>query len=386
MIYDSSSLLATKPVYAILKGILMKRAVSSQLWVEEKQYLREQSSLLPDNAVIVEIGTAQGGSAHLIINSTMSHNVSMYTYDIAPSKEAYENLRGLENVSILAKSSVEGARQWPQECAESIDFLFIDGSHTLENVFNDFISWMPYVKQGGKVALHDYDPVQRGGFAHIGVKVFIDAIINLEILDDTEHIGRIFAGRKARLVSDSEITKECYCVWKKIKQKVSDFKQLDFEQYDIAEQEDAFSGILRDLRGLRGNTVTIPSKQLDRKVLILPKSMPETIKSMSENNGLVLLDELTFFYLLWDSMINNRNRILEIAKNRNGIFKWEELIEMLDHANGICCSSIDDAFSIKSGDIGSLSRVCARELVRVNMLKNIFLSIVESPAPVALKA
>lgn len=377
--------MATRAVYAILKGILTKRAISSQLWVEEKQYLREQSALLQDNAVVVEIGTAQGGSAHLIVNSTMSHNVSMYTYDIAPSKEAYENLRGLENVCILAKASVEGARQWPQECAEPIDFLFIDGSHTLENVFNDFISWMPHVKQGGKVVLHDYDPVHRGGFAHIGVKVFIDALINLEVLDDTEHIGRIFAGRKARLVSHSEIAKECYCAWKKIEQKVSDFRQLDFEQYDIAEQEDAFSGVLRDLRGLRGNTVTTPSKQLDRKVLILPKSMPETIKSMSENNGLVLLDELTFFYLLWDSMLNNRNRILEIAKDRKGVFKWEELIEMLDHANGICCS-IDDAFSIKSRDIRSLSRVCARELVRVNMLKNMFLSIIESPDSVALKA
>ena len=363
----------------------MQSAISSQLWVEEKQYLCEQSSLLPDNAVVVEIGTAQGGSAHLIANSAMSRNVSIYTYDIAPSKEAYENLRGLENVRILAKPSVEGAKQWAQECGEPIDFLFIDGSHTLDNVFNDFMAWMPYVRQGGKVVLHDYDPVQRGGFAHIGVKVFIDAVISLEILDDTEHVGRIFAGRKARLVSHDEIVRECYCAWKKIGQKVSDFRQLDFGQYDIAGQEDAFSGVLRDLRGLRDNTVTEPSKQLDRKVLILPKSAPEAIKSMSDNNGSVLLDELTFFYLLWDSMMHNRNGILEIAKDRGGIFKWEELIEMLDHANGVC-GSLDDVFSVKGGDIETLSRACARELVRVNMLKNIFLSIVESPATVATKA
>ena len=269
----------------------MNSAVCSQLWVEEKHYLHEQASSLPDKAVVVEIGTAQGG----------------------------------------------------------------------------------------KIALHDYDPVQRGGCAHIGVKVFVDAVISLGILEDTEHAGRIFAGRKARSGSHDEMVGECYRSWKKIGQNVSDFKKLDFEQYDIAGREDAFSGMLRELRDLRGNPVEAPSKHLKQNVLILPKSPPEMVQDMSEKDGVVLLDELTFFYLLWDSMINKRDRILEMAKDRGGIFKWEELMEMLDHAAGFS-GGIDDVFSVKSGTLEDLSRICARELVRISMLKNIFLSITENPA------
>jgi len=42
---------------------------------------------------------------------------------------------------------------------QSLDFLHIDASHTYEDVLLDLQMWVPKVKPGGVIALHDYEPV-----------------------------------------------------------------------------------------------------------------------------------------------------------------------------------------------------------------------------------
>lgn len=41
---------------------------------------------------------------------------------------------------------------------QQIDFLFIDGDHSIEGVTSDWESFSPFVRSGGIVAFHDYDP------------------------------------------------------------------------------------------------------------------------------------------------------------------------------------------------------------------------------------
>jgi hypothetical protein len=39
----------------------------------------------------------------------------------------------------------------------SVDFVYIDGDHAFDHAMMDIIKWAPKVKQGGIVAVHDYD-------------------------------------------------------------------------------------------------------------------------------------------------------------------------------------------------------------------------------------
>lgn len=46
---------------------------------------------------------------------------------------------------------------------ESIDFVYIDGDHSLEGIYTDLYSWTPKVKIGGIVAGHDYKDGPKSG-------------------------------------------------------------------------------------------------------------------------------------------------------------------------------------------------------------------------------
>ena len=83
---------------------------------------------------------------------------------------------------------------------EKIDFLFIDGDHSLFGVMNDYVRFSPFVKKGGIIAFHDIHPDQlmRTGIKSSsyvgGVPLFWEAIKNSglrveEIIEDQEQDG-----------------------------------------------------------------------------------------------------------------------------------------------------------------------------------------------------
>ena len=45
----------------------------------------------------------------------------------------------------------------------TLDFVYIDGAHDFDAVCLDLINWVPKVKPGGIVALHDYYKFKRSG-------------------------------------------------------------------------------------------------------------------------------------------------------------------------------------------------------------------------------
>jgi glycosyltransferase involved in cell wall biosynthesis len=64
------------------------------------------------------------------------------------------------NATLIRKPSLEAARDVP---LLSLDFVYIDASHDVDNVMLDLIVWSRRVKQGGIVAGHDYDHPHRRG-------------------------------------------------------------------------------------------------------------------------------------------------------------------------------------------------------------------------------
>jgi predicted O-methyltransferase YrrM len=84
-------------------------------------------------------------------------------------REFRRNIRkaGLDNwvVPVVAGSD-EAARHWLTPLA----MVFIDGGHSLEAALTDYRCWMPHLKRGGILAIHDlFDDAHAGGQAPYAV-------------------------------------------------------------------------------------------------------------------------------------------------------------------------------------------------------------------------
>jgi len=69
---------------------------------------------------------------------------NLCTQNLKPVKKA---------VKIIRAESMEAVKTYADE---SLDFVFIDGSHDYESVCNDIDAWLPKVKPFGILAGHDY--------------------------------------------------------------------------------------------------------------------------------------------------------------------------------------------------------------------------------------
>jgi len=57
------------------------------------------------------------------------------------------------NVHLVKKTSLEAAKDYDDE---ELDFVFIDGDHSYQNVKEDIHLWLPKIKVGGYLAGHDF--------------------------------------------------------------------------------------------------------------------------------------------------------------------------------------------------------------------------------------
>jgi predicted O-methyltransferase YrrM len=82
---------------------------------------------------------------------------------------------------IIRKKSDEAINDVPDE----IDFVFIDGDHSFEQVLRDLRNYAEKVKKGGIVAGHDY--IHQEGVTRAVGKYFKDNTVNLGD-DDTWYV------------------------------------------------------------------------------------------------------------------------------------------------------------------------------------------------------
>ncbi len=164
------------------------------VWKEEQDILAEIASGVPVGGVIVEIGTALGGTARIFHEATRGRGVRIYSIDMYPSPRATENLKDTD-VRLVGESSVSFSRRWGREIGNPVDLLYIDGDHRFHGIYQDFHAWIPFVRPGGMAVFHDYDPPERGGLAHLGVQVLLDAILEKGLLSDVRHRYKMLSGR-----------------------------------------------------------------------------------------------------------------------------------------------------------------------------------------------
>lgn len=348
----------------------------SQLWVEEEQFLANFSAQLPPGSTIVEIGTAQGGSAYIFARVTAGKNISIYSYDIAPSQEALKNLKGLK-VNIIAQSSTKGAAQWPRKVGRPIDLLFLDGSHTFINIYNDYNNWVRFLKPGAWILFHDYDPLETGGIAHLAVKILGEAILKANLLSEISQTGRILTGKIISPANSQLPLSVCFKVWKEMGRQLIEFRQRNYIGWTLVGKNNNLRLILSSLLKLKkvkwkNNISGITSN--DKNILLLEKPLSLAPKNYCLQRKVVLLDELTLCYLLYWGLGNQRDSLLNNTINRPEFFKWEEYLEMLEHSAQL--PTPEKIFKKTFTNIHDFSRTLSRELLRLAFLRQIKKAII----------
>ena len=177
-------------------------SIDGYLLPGQEKYLFNKAKSLPDNSIILEIGSYRGRSTAAMAFACLGTNKRIYAVDpfecsrcqqgrFAASRDIFEyNLRRhdlLKYVITLQGFSTEILHDWRGR--PPIDFAFIDGSHSYAGVKNDLALVYPHVKKGGWIAFHDMRVDWCGVWQH-----WHECAANL--LSDHEFCLSIAAGRK----------------------------------------------------------------------------------------------------------------------------------------------------------------------------------------------
>jgi predicted O-methyltransferase YrrM len=141
---------------------------------EELAFLYETARSMPENAVVVEIGSFKGRSSVATCEGLSSvpgarfvaidpwRRKDVRTGDVYEAGDPDEDRvyrRFLRNtgpydfVEPMRTTSLEAVKDFADE---SVDWIFIDGDHRFDAIRADILAWYPKVKPGGLVSGHDY--------------------------------------------------------------------------------------------------------------------------------------------------------------------------------------------------------------------------------------
>lgn len=148
--------------------------IEGWLTLNEANGLFEVANSLKKGSVVVEIGSWKGKSTYCIaqgLKRGIIHCIDPFNAaGEEGSKEVYESEKGEKslllqfqhNLRTIPRSvSIEVHKGYSHEFVGKIpfiDFLFIDGDHSIEGCKFDFENFSPYVNVNGFVAFHDYFP------------------------------------------------------------------------------------------------------------------------------------------------------------------------------------------------------------------------------------
>jgi hypothetical protein len=303
------------------------------IWKEEQEILAQLATLVPENGTIVEIGTAMGGTAMIFQRTVQNRGVKIYSIDTLDCLRARENLKDTD-VILIHRPSKEFANVWKTNVNRPIDLLYIDGDHNFNSVFEDFNEWFPLVTPGGTVAFHDYDPIERGGIAHFGVKICLDTLISKGLLVDVHHDYKILSGIKKNFDEVLLDWKDCFQTFLKTAEKINTTRRE----------------ICRD-------------------------SIPEALAMLRERS--MPFDSLEACYCIDYALRNGFEHLDTHTCAFYDFRRWVEMLSVLEHAHGT------SLFPEHSDDIPSpetsliLSKMIAHEQMRISILVLILRTLVD---------
>jgi len=138
------------------------------LFHHEVDTLAELAQSLPENPVVVNIGAGNGTSGLALLQSrpdlflwTVEKQLESSPFGCLEGEWAVFDKAGLwpcERYAWIHGDSIEVGEKWDKG---AVDLIFVDGDHSYEGCAGDIKSWLPYIKPGGLLIVHDYHKAER---------------------------------------------------------------------------------------------------------------------------------------------------------------------------------------------------------------------------------
>lgn len=139
-------------------------------WFTYPEVYQEMVQRFPSGSTFVEIGSWKGkSSAFMAVEIANSgKQIDFYCIDTFQGSIEHQNNPELPMLYNIFKSNMKPVEGYYRDLRmpsleavskfqnESIDFVFIDGSHEYQDIKDDINAWLPKVKRGGVLAGHDY--------------------------------------------------------------------------------------------------------------------------------------------------------------------------------------------------------------------------------------
>ena len=303
------------------------------LWKEECDILHTLAQQVPSGGTIVEIGTALGGSGVIFADATKEKNIKIYSVDISPSPRAYQNLSH-SGVEIVPHMSSRFAEHWGKDIKKPIDLLFIDGNHSFQGVYEDFNNWASHLRPGGSIVFHDYDQKERGGLAHFGVRICLDTLVTSPILSDAVHAYRLLHATIAEPDLAKITPTGCYETFASIGQGIIEIRKKFFSQ-----------------------------------------SIREGINMLRKREPFI--DSMQACYCIAYALKKDFDYLDQITNSVSEFRKWTELLSFFE--DGFDLSKFPDEIETSPSlvSVEELSKMIAREQVRLSVLAQITKTLVD---------
>ena len=145
------------------------------LFHDEVNALQQLARSLSPNPVVVNIGAGNGTSGLAFLQSrpdlflwTIEKQRESSPFGCLEGEWAVFDKAGLwpcERYDFIHGDSQQAGVEWPHGI---VDAVFIDGDHSFEGCSGDIAAWLPHIKAGGLLIVHDYHKAERYQRAVVG--------------------------------------------------------------------------------------------------------------------------------------------------------------------------------------------------------------------------
>lgn len=132
------------------------------IFQEEAELLQKYAEDIPSSGICVNIGAGTGTSAVCVLEKRPDLTKTFYTVDVNNHDNPFGGLLnernafdkyGMKYPNQIHGDSKEIGKSWKNR---KVDFLIIDGDHSVEGISGDILNWEKNLKAGAIIFIHDY--------------------------------------------------------------------------------------------------------------------------------------------------------------------------------------------------------------------------------------
>ncbi len=197
-------------VRLVLRGHAKANRIATHLTYQEKLFLYRSALTLRERAVIVEVGSYLGASSCFLAAAAEDKKGKVYSIDTWNNdgmsegprdtyREFYSNTERYRDTIIPIRGN---SAHIAGKFTEKIDLLFIDGDHSYSGVMKDLAGWLPKLKKGCLLVLHD------SGWAEGVQRAIRETVVHLQ-MGQPKVLPNLYAAR----VDTGKLTKREDALW-----------------------------------------------------------------------------------------------------------------------------------------------------------------------------